>query len=84
MTNDQEICRILQYKINDFLAINSVFVAVPICTIFWGIIHERVSTEKVGTWKYHQYLIFPEGFVENSTLCNTSSMDKIPIGRTFF
>lgn len=49
VTKDQEFCRILQYIINDFSAINSAFVVVPTCTIFWGIINERVSTEKAGT-----------------------------------
>lgn len=49
MTKDQEFCRFLQDIIKDFSAINSAFVVVPTCTIFRGIIHERVSTEKVGT-----------------------------------
>lgn len=76
MAKDHEHCRILQYIINDFSAIKSAIAVVRTCTIFWGTIHERMSTEKVDTWKYHQYSIFPDGYVENSTLSNPLSMDK--------
>lgn len=46
---DQEFCRILQYLINYFPAIYRAIAVVPTCTIFWGIIHERASTEKAAT-----------------------------------